>query len=224
MRGNRVDSILFAGCLLTLSACNPLPESVAERTAPDSCSRHPLAGALPTARIVAGFSRNSPQCDWSSASVSYGNLEGNPHEGDEVAPRGCRIEIDDFQAELPEELKHSTVAGSMRKSLEFNRAVHRAAIAANVSNVTIMRNGGEWLTMIGGPQHLPIIGNLPHGGQYAIPVPSIQDGAEDASLIGLLRGERYGLTITCVEKIRTQADGRALLAPWIAALNLGALQ
>ncbi len=157
-------------------------------------------------------------CDWYSASVNYGN-----QSHDENALRECRITISDFQAEIPPELKQPEVAELMRETLEFNQGAHRAAIASNTSHYELMRNAGEWLNMIGGSQHLPIVDRLPDGGQYAIPIPSIQVGSKDASLTGLLRNERYGLSIECLEKIRDQTGARTLFAPWIAALNLGAL-
>lgn len=217
MRHSGPLSILLAGCALAFAACTPSPESIAAAAGADACDAHPLVKALPAAVSIAGVSRNSPTCDWSSASVDYGDWH------DEDMPHGCRITISDFQAEIPADLRQPEATKAMREALEFKMGAHRGAIELHTKMYEAAHDSGEWLNTIGGPQHLPVVGRFPDDGPYTIPVPSVQDGPGEVSLIGLLHHERYGVTINCLEKIHDQAGARNLFAPWIKALNFEAL-
>lgn len=213
-------SVLNLACLVVfavpLAGCDLSPAPVAQRDGADACIGHPLVRALPSATRVAGLTRKSVDCSWAGVHALYGGDAGG-------TTRDCVIAIVDSRAEIPPELAQPEGIELARDALAFDQATHRAAIQLQIAHRDQMLGGGQFLEMIGGAQHLPVVDTLPGGDRYVIPVPTVQDAPTEESLTALLHNERYGLSITCSEKITDQASARARYAPWIEALNFEAL-
>lgn len=205
--------VLLAICL---AACDPALAPADEPLAADACIGHPLATTLPTATLIAGLTRRPPQCDWNVVRVAYESNGDNPQI--------CNIHVQDFLATLPPDIAVVPEAAEVARNTQaFSQTAQRAAIQLQVGHLSVMRGGGQFLEMIGGEKHLPIVGNLPGGDAYVISVPAVQESPSESSLLALLRNERYGLSIDCSEKITDRASAAARYAPWIGALDLEAL-
>ena len=206
-------SLLLAGC----AGGSDVDGSVVEAEIGDACAAIPSAAALPSAQAIGSRPLLWKQCGVTQVSARYGHEAPDTSEGEH-----CTINIHDTGFQTPE----AVAAVGAGEAVEHTKSMILGMSKMNVELLVRSREQflaiPQMLAARGGPDHLPVVGQLSTGEPYVIGVPAKTRGATREILHAVI-GDRYAMTIECTDKVVDHDSADALYRPYVDALHLDAL-
>lgn len=206
-----------AATLALLAGCGTDTPSQ-EEAGDDGCADVALAAALPANRAIGARPLLWKQCSADKVSARYGKEDLDTGVGDDH----CTITLVDTRVAPSAGASAMGLDKSLDQAGSLALGVTRMNVEIIVETEKKLRADPQLLAMQGGPPTLPVVGRLGTGDPYGVWVPTAQDDPAPQSLIAVI-GDRYTLDIECTEPVRNHDHAKHMYAPYVKALNLGAL-